>query len=59
MDALVNYLVIHTRPDDETVLTIIRDGRTLDVTVLLGARPAAELSTTPDFSVPATEEPGP
>lgn len=52
MDGLVDYLVVNTRPDDSIVMTVIRDGETLDVTVHLGSRANA-----PDTT--ATIEPEP
>ena len=36
---LVLYMERHKRPGDEATLTIIREGRTIDVEVTLGARP--------------------
>ncbi len=54
MDNLVDYLVVHTRPDDSIVMTVIRDGATLDVTVRLGSRGNA-----PDTEIEATAEPEP
>ena len=38
-DALLGYLTTHKSPGDTVVLTILRDGQTMDVTVTLGARP--------------------
>ncbi|MBN1202133.1 MAG: trypsin-like peptidase domain-containing protein [Anaerolineae bacterium] len=39
IDDLVAYLVENTSPDDTVVLTILRDGQTLDLDVELGVRP--------------------
>ncbi|GEM_PF-312184 len=39
IDDLVAYLVENTSPGDTVVLTIVRDGKTLDVDVTLGVRP--------------------
>lgn len=39
MDDLVGYLVVNTKPGDEVILTIVRDGETIDIPVLLGSRP--------------------
>lgn len=39
IDDLVAYLVENTSPGDTVVLTIVRDGETLDLDVTLGARP--------------------
>ncbi|NPV65813.1 MAG: PDZ domain-containing protein [Anaerolineae bacterium] len=39
MDDLVSYLVVNTRPGDEVTLTVIRNGNTLEVPVVLGERP--------------------
>ena len=38
-DALLGYLTTNKSPGDNVVLTILRDGQTMDVTVTLGARP--------------------
>lgn len=38
-DALLSYLTTNKSPGDTVVLTILRDGQTMDVTVILGARP--------------------
>ena len=38
-DALLAYLTTNKSPGDTVVLTILRDGQTMDVTVTLGARP--------------------
>jgi S1-C subfamily serine protease len=38
-DALLGYLTTHKSPGETVVLTILRDGQALDVTVTLGARP--------------------
>ncbi len=38
---LMSYLVNHTRPGQDLVLSVIRDGAPLDVTVTLGERPAS------------------
>jgi 2-alkenal reductase len=38
-DALLGYLTTNKSPGDTVVLTILRDGQTMDVTVTLGARP--------------------
>jgi 2-alkenal reductase len=39
IDDLVAYLVENTSPGDKVVLTIVRDGQTLDLDVTLGVRP--------------------
>ncbi len=39
MDDLVSYLVVNTRPGDEVMLTVIRNGDTLEIPVVLGERP--------------------
>jgi 2-alkenal reductase len=39
IDDLVAYLVENTSPGDRVVLTIVRDGQTLDLDVTLGVRP--------------------
>ena len=36
---LVLYMERHKRPGDRAVLTILREGKTMDVEVILGARP--------------------
>lgn len=41
MDALLNYMVVHTAPGDAINLRIIRDGQTFDVPVTLSDRPAS------------------
>lgn len=41
IDDLVAYLVENTSPGDTVVLTIVRDGQTLDLDVTLGVRPQA------------------
>jgi len=38
-DSLLSYLLTSKSPGDAVVLTILRDGQTMDVTVTLGARP--------------------
>jgi S1-C subfamily serine protease len=38
-DQLLSYLTTNKSPGDTVVLTILRDGQTMDVTVTLGARP--------------------
>jgi S1-C subfamily serine protease len=38
-DALLSYLITTKSPGDKVVLTVIRDGQTMDITVTLGARP--------------------
>jgi S1-C subfamily serine protease len=38
-DALLGYLTTHKSPGETVVLTILREGQTMDVTVTLGARP--------------------
>jgi len=38
-DALLSYLLTSKSPGDTVVLTILRDGQTMDITVTLGARP--------------------
>jgi 2-alkenal reductase len=39
IDDLVAYLVENTSPGDTVVLTIVREGQTLDLNVTLGVRP--------------------
>lgn len=39
MEELVSYLAIHTEPGDTIEVTIIRDGETLNITVMLEERP--------------------
>jgi 2-alkenal reductase len=36
---LLSYLMLNKQPGDDLVLTVIRDGRTMDITVTLGERP--------------------
>ncbi len=38
-DELLSYLVTTKSPGDTVVLTVLRDGRSIDITVTLGARP--------------------
>jgi len=38
MDALISYLTTDTRPGQEVVLSILRDGKPIDLTVTLGDR---------------------
>jgi S1-C subfamily serine protease len=38
-DALLGYLTTHKSPGETVVLTILREGQTMDVTVTLGTRP--------------------
>ena len=38
-NALIQYLSINTRPGDTVTLTVLRDGRYIDIPVTLGARP--------------------
>jgi S1-C subfamily serine protease len=38
-DDLLGYLTTHKSPGDSVVLTILRDGQTMDVTITLGVRP--------------------
>src|SRR5688572_26970100 len=38
-DQLLSYLTVNKSPGDTAVLTILRDGQTMDVTVTLGTRP--------------------
>ncbi len=47
-DDILLYLALQTRPDQEIVLTLVRDGKTLDVSLKLGTRPA----TVPDTQQP-------
>lgn len=42
IDDLVAYLVENTSPNDRVVLTIVRDGQTLDLDVILGSRPGRD-----------------
>lgn len=42
IDELVAYLVENTSPGDQIILTIMRDGQTLDLDVTLGARPGRD-----------------
>ncbi len=39
-DDLISYLVTHKSPGDKIVLTIIRDGKKMDITLTLGKRPS-------------------
>jgi S1-C subfamily serine protease len=45
-DDLVAYLVENTRPGDEVVMTILRDGEQQDITVTLGDRVEYQTSLT-------------
>jgi 2-alkenal reductase len=45
-DDLVSYLSSSTRPDQEVVLDIIRDGNKQQITVTLGARPTETVDNT-------------
>ena len=45
-DDLVSYLASSTRPDQDVILDIIRDGKTQQVTVTLGARPTETVDNT-------------
>jgi 2-alkenal reductase len=36
---LLSYLMLNKQPGDDLVLTVIRDGRTMDITITLGERP--------------------
>jgi S1-C subfamily serine protease len=38
-DDLIAYLITQKSPGDDVVLTIIRDGETMDITLALGERP--------------------
>jgi len=38
-DELISYLVTNKSPGDAVVLTVIRDGKSQDITITLGARP--------------------
>ena len=38
-DELISYLVTNKSPGDTVVLTVIRDGKSQDITITLGARP--------------------
>ena len=38
-DQLLSYLVTHKSPGDTAVLTVLRDGQSMDITVTLGKRP--------------------
>jgi 2-alkenal reductase len=38
-DELLSYLTTHKSPGDTAVLTVLRDGQPMDVTVTLGSRP--------------------
>ncbi len=38
-DQLLSYLVTNKSPGDTVVLTVLRDGQSMDVTVTLGRRP--------------------
>jgi 2-alkenal reductase len=42
MDALVAYLVANTDPGDTVTLTIIRDGKTIEIPAVLQERPAGQ-----------------
>ena len=39
MDDLVGYLVVNTFPGQEVMMTVVRDTQTLEIPVVLGARP--------------------
>ena len=41
-DQLVSYLITTKYPGDTAVLTVLRDGKQLDITVTLGARPPSQ-----------------
>ena len=41
IDDVISYLVAHTRPDQEVVMDIIRDGNPIQLTVELGKRPGS------------------
>ncbi|PWB68766.1 MAG: trypsin [Anaerolineales bacterium] len=38
-DQLLSYLIVNKSPGDTVVLTVLRDGQTVDVTITLGERP--------------------
>jgi len=38
-DQLLSYLVTNKSPGDTVVLTVLRDGQSMDITVTLGRRP--------------------
>ena len=38
-DELISYLITNKSPGDSVVLTVLRDGQSQDVTIILGARP--------------------
>jgi 2-alkenal reductase len=38
-DDLLSYLTTNKSPGDTTVLTVLRDGQSMDITVTLGTRP--------------------
>ncbi|HEY3475205.1 MAG TPA: PDZ domain-containing protein, partial [Anaerolineales bacterium] len=38
-DDLLSYLTTNKSPGDTVVLTVLRDGQTMDITVTLGSRP--------------------
>jgi S1-C subfamily serine protease len=40
-DDLLSYLVRHTSVGDQVTLSILRDGKPMDIKVTLGIRPAA------------------
>ena len=51
LDDLVTYLVQMTRPGEEVEMLVIRDGRTIEVTLTLEGRPTAAAGRTLDCSV--------
>ena len=42
MDALLAYIVEHTRPDDTVTFTVLRDGAETTLSITMGARPEPE-----------------
>ena len=39
-DQLLSYLVTNKSPGDSAVLTVLRDGQSMDITITLGSRPS-------------------
>ena len=46
---LLIYIALNTSPDQEVTLTIVRDGKTRDISVTLGKRPEQTLELFPTF----------
>jgi S1-C subfamily serine protease len=37
---LLSYMMLNKKPGDELILTVLRDGEEMDISVILGERPA-------------------